>query len=277
MKPQLQLAGLEDTPLSEKVERAIAILREHEGKALELSPHGYWLAFSGGKDSCVIKDLARRSGVRHRCVYNQTTIDPPELVRFIKDKHKDVEWNRPKRNFFRALIDSNGPPTRLIRWCCEEFKESGGDGQVKILGVRSAESLKRKKNWSEITPWRSSLGGFAVCPIVAWSDDDVWDYIRGNHVPYCSLYDEGWKRLGCVGCPMAGKNRHQEFVRWPGFMKAWQSAFRKYFESRKGKPNRYGEPRYIERFDTWMDYWNWWMSERPSSAEEDDCLGLFDP
>lgn len=61
--------------------RAIALLRLHE------PPEGYYLAFSGGKDSCVIKELAKRAGVKFDAHYGNTTIDPPELVRFIKKFH----------------------------------------------------------------------------------------------------------------------------------------------------------------------------------------------
>jgi len=71
------------------VKRAIRLLQEHE------PPEGYYGAFSGGKDSCTIKALAKMAGVKVRWHYNHTTIDAPELVRFIKSEHSDVEWNEP--------------------------------------------------------------------------------------------------------------------------------------------------------------------------------------
>jgi phosphoadenosine phosphosulfate reductase len=264
------------TSLEEKTERAINLLHDHESAALELSQYGYFLAFSGGKDSIVIHELARLAGVAFKAYYSQTTIDPPEIVRFIRSHYPIVEWRRAKRNFFRSMIDVHGPPSRLIRWCCEEFKEGGGDGLYKILGVRRAESMNRKKNWLEINKWRCEKGGLTICPIAFWSDMDVWQFIHRHNLSYCSLYDEGWQRLGCIGCPMAGKNRHKEFLRWPGFKKAWQWAFREYFNARKGKPRRDGTRRYIDRFTTWQEYYNWWMSENPSSIEQDECLGLWD-
>lgn len=264
--------------LKDRVEEAIALLQEHEAKALELSPDGYFLGFSGGKDSVVIKALADMAGVKHRAVYNQTTIDPPELVRFIKQHYPHVEWRRPKRNFFRAVIDSHGLPSRLNRWCCEELKESGGDGLIKVLGVRAAESVRRKKQWNPITQWRSGLGGFVVAPIVYWSTDEVWKFIKENKLPYCSLYDEGWNRLGCVGCPMAGKGRLAQFKRWPGFEKAWRRATRGYFNRRKGKLNRLGEPYYIERFASGDEFFDWWLSDNPTPKDDEsqECLGLWD-
>jgi phosphoadenosine phosphosulfate reductase len=269
--------------LKERVERAIDLLRSHEAEAISRKPDdGYWLAFSGGKDSIVIKHLAQVAGVKLRAVYNQTTIDPPELVRFIKRHHSDVEWNRPRRNFFKALADSHGLPSRLNRWCCEELKERHGEGWVKVLGVRKAESLSRKQNWNEVSLWRvtgkASETVPTICPIVDWQNSDVWQYINENRLPYCSLYDEGWKRLGCVGCPMAGKNRRIAFARWPLFEKAWRTATRHYFERRKGKLNRSGEPYYCERFATSDEFFNWWMSDNPTPKElSEECLGLYDP
>lgn len=262
--------------LQEKVDRAIALLREHEHEALKLSPFGYHLGFSGGKDSCVILDLAKRSGVKFRPVYNQTTIDPPELVRFIKEYHPEVEWNRPRRNFFKALA-VNGLPTRLCRWCCEEFKESGGDGTIKLLGVRADESIQRKKRWGEVTAWRSNLGGFVVAPIVFWSDGDVWEFIRVNSLPYCSLYNEGFDRIGCVGCPMARGQRAGHFRRWPGFHRAWLVAATKYWERTHEKIHKDGTPYSCAKYITAQDFFDWWMSDNPSPKEtEQECLGLYD-
>lgn len=262
--------------LQEKTEKAIELLKLYEPSALRFDPiDGYYLAFSGGKDSIVIKELAKLAKIKHKCWCSKTTLEPPEMIKFIRQYHPDVEWIIPKRNFFRSFIDSNGPPTMKLRWCCREFKEQGGKDKIKILGVRASEGVRRKKNWTTISLWRGGNGNFAVNPILYWTDYDVWQFINTFNLPYCSLYDEGFERIGCIGCPMAGKKRARDFNRWPGFEKTWKYAFKKYFEQRKGKNKSNGEIRYIERFKTWQDYWNWWLSEKPSK-EEDDCLGLFD-
>lgn len=53
---------------------------------------------------------------------------------------------------------------------------------------------------------RCAIRGRVVSnPIIDWTHKDIWDYIRSNHMPYNPLYDMGYKRVGCVGCPMAGK------------------------------------------------------------------------
>ena len=90
-------------------------------------------------------------------------------------------------------------------------------------------------------------------PIIDWEDSDVWDFIRQYKIPYCSLYDEGFHRLGCIGCPLARQNgREREFAKWPKYKKAYLNAFEKMLveRNRKGKKTE------------WMtatDVFNWWM------------------
>src|SRR4030042_1502264 len=198
-------------------QRSVDLLRSYQPK-----DHPYYGGFSGGKDSCVIKELAKRAGVNVVWHYNVTTIDPPELTRFIKRHHADVVWERPEENFF-ACAENRGFPTRIVRWCCEEFKESRSPiGSTLIMGVRWAESARRRKAWREVT-MHIKTHQVAISPILYWSDEHVWQYIRDNSLPYCSLYDEGFKRLGCIGCPMArAKGRQREFVRWPHFERRWK-------------------------------------------------------
>jgi phosphoadenosine phosphosulfate reductase len=257
--------------LEEKIAASIALMRENEAAALQLSDDGYWLAFSGGKDSCVIKHLADAAGVKYKAHYGVTTIDPPEVVRFIRDVHPDVIWNKQPHGFF-WWMQKKGLPSRLARWCCEIFKEGCGHGQYVITGVRAAESSRRKTAWTDVTQFRNGAGKH-VCPILKWTDADVWDYIRGNNISYCSLYDEGWKRLGCVGCPMAGKNRIREFARWPKLESAWRRASAVYFDLHKGKVRADGKPYYIERFNQSDEFFEWWLSDHP--MPEDECPGLW--
>lgn len=254
--------------LEEKTETAIALLKQYEAEALQHSPDGYWLAFSGGKDSCVIKQLAIMAGVKFRAMYSQTTIDPPELIYFMREHHKDVEWVKAKESFF-SQASRRGLPTRLTRWCCEEYKETVGDNQVTILGVRTSESTARLKRWKPITFWRNTEKPM-ICPIVYWSDDEVWQFIHNHNLPYCKLYDEGWKRLGCIGCPMSG-NRKKEFARWNRFEYLWKKTAQKFFEKRRksSKP---------VTWKSWTEYWDWWMetTSKPQIDESQECLGLYD-
>lgn len=261
-------------PLAEKVASAIGLLQLYEAKALELSPEGYWLAYSGGKDSEVILDLARRAGVKHTANYSCTTLDPPELVRFIKREHPEVRWHRqPQALLTRVLV--RNPPTRMGRWCCAEYKERGGAGVAKIVGVRVAESARRTKLWRNVVPHRKS--GLMVCPIVYWTESDVWQYHRERNLPHCELYDQGFSRLGCIGCPLAGPaGQTREFARWPRYAAWWERSVKRFWElHHDGINSRTGQPLYASGFPTAQEFWDWWRSGGAFQGEPPACQGEF--
>jgi phosphoadenosine phosphosulfate reductase len=259
--------------LAEKIEISIKTMQCHEAIALSIDPeNGYYGCFSGGKDSIVVKEIARRAGVKIKWHYSVTTIDPPELVRFIRAVHPDVEWMRPKQNFFTRMA-VKGLPTRRMRWCCEEFKETGGAGLLKVTGIRAAESPRRAKAWSIMTPWKGGKGGWVQNPILHWSDENVWEFIRGEKLPYCSLYDEGFKRLGCVGCPMSS-NRRKELERWAGYGRNWKQAALKFWDLMISEKR---DTRTARSFSSGEEWFEWWLSNEPMPSEDaDDCqMGLF--
>jgi len=141
------------------------------------------------------------------------------------------------------------PPTRVVRYCCSVLKEQGGKGRMITTGVRWAESAKRRKNRGiyekqsadisrRITISNDNddtqrlfencrLQAKRVCnPIVDWTDGDVWDYIRSEHIPVNPLYERGFHRVGCIGCPLAGRaGRQFEFGRYPTYRRAYLHAF----------------------------------------------------
>ena len=249
-------------PLDKKIERSIALIREYEKKALELSPDGYYLAFSGGKDSIVIKQLAIEAGVRFAPWYNNTTIDPPDLIYFMRQHHADVKWSNPKIPMLQ-FVKTRGLPIRSQRWCCEVYKEHGGDGKFKVVGVRISESARRAKLWKEFVHRKE---GLFLAPISYWTDADVWEFIHKRNLPYCKLYNEGWKRIGCVGCPMAGKKgRIEQFQRYPRFEMAWKRSAEVYFNNIL----RHNE-KYNAKYKNANEWWNWWMEQEVDP--NDMCL-----
>jgi phosphoadenosine phosphosulfate reductase len=261
-------------PLAAKIESTLVLLREFEALALALSPDGYWLAFSGGKDSQCILELARMAGVTHRPAYNVTTIDAPELVRFIRREYPEVEFNRPGTHLLNYMQEHpKSPPTRTQRWCCAEYKERGGTGMAKIVGVRIAESPRRAKLWRTVVPNRN--GGVILCPIAYWTDADVWAFHAERHLPHCELYDEGFTRLGCIGCPLAGPaNQAREFARWPRYAAMWHRAVVATWERWHSVPRNDGKPRYHARFSDGESFWRWWISGERQGPEQ-SCQGEF--
>jgi phosphoadenosine phosphosulfate reductase len=246
-----------DTPTAEQ---AIELLRANEPE------QGYIGCFSGGKDSVVIKELADKAVVNVTWFYNKTCIDPPELVQFIKREHPDVIWNRPKHgNFFKRVVQKGIMPSRHIRWCCDEYKEKAyPKGSVLIMGIRAEESPRRVKDWDEVTEHRKTANT-VVNPIFWWSSDELWNYIHTNDIPYCSLYDEGFSRLGCVGCPMVGKaGKLREFKRWPQYEKKWKRACELVWWRRTDTVQRDGRFWFGSAlFDNWEQMWEWWLYDKP--------------
>lgn len=277
--------GRRMSELGEKVKASIERLKAF------CPPEGFYLAFSGGKDSVVCKALLDMAGCKYDATYRITSVDPPELVRFIKEKHPDVKREYPRYSDGSVITMWNliprklMPPTRIARYCCSYLKESGGDGRVTVTGVRWAESVNRKKKQGLVTimAGANKSGGIIlindndetrrmvescykrqktnVNPIIDWTDAEVWEFIHSLSIPYCGLYDDGFNRLGCIGCPMAQRRgREQQFLRWPKYKSAYLRSFRKMIENResKGKP-AWGCGGTGLLNATAMDVFRWWM------------------
>lgn len=90
--------------LQDKINIAIQTLRKYEKLALKYSPDGFHVAFSGGKDSQVIYELCRMAGVKFKAYFYKTSVDPPELLRFIRSNYPDVTWLTRKGQCFNLFL-----------------------------------------------------------------------------------------------------------------------------------------------------------------------------
>lgn len=160
MLGQLQLNP--DGKIRDKVQMSIELLKRWEPE------EGFFVAFSGGKDSQAAELLCRMAGVKYDVHYSVTSADPPELVEFIKKEYPHVQREvnhfddgkpehyypdgRPKPiSMWNLIPDHLMPPTRLVRYCCEYLKEMSGPYRYTVTGVRWAESVNRKNNQGFIT------------------------------------------------------------------------------------------------------------------------------
>lgn len=253
---------------SEKEKRAIEYL-----KAFEPESEPYYLCYSGGKDSDVIRILANLAGVKHDIVHNLTTVDAPETVNYIKSI-PGITINYPKKSMWQLIVEKKTPPTRLMRYCCEKLKEHGGKGRLKITGVRWAESSNRKES-SDIVKiigkpkttqqeaesigvdYRiTKQGGMIlnvdndksrrfvehcyrttstmVNPIVDWTDADVWEFLNHYGCKSNPLYYCGFGRIGCLICPLGSyKHRRTEASRYPKYRANYVRAFDRMLKARE--------------------------------------------
>lgn len=273
-----------DITLAEALERASARLRKKMLHSVELlqkaerialnydAEQGYYLAFSGGKDSQALYHMTQLAGVKFQAHMNLTSVDPPEVIRFVKKNYPKVELIKPGKSIFQHAIEKQILPTMRVRWCCKEYKETAGAGKVTLIGIRKAESTRRaKRNEVEINNRKFSgdldgleeyrqeqkakrarrkskeqgvnitnadeeqtLGcihgkeSLLVSPIIYWTEQDVWEFLNEVvKVPHCSLYDEGWHRIGCIGCPMSShKQKMLENERYPHIKRGWIKAIK---------------------------------------------------
>ncbi|MCD8349592.1 MAG: phosphoadenosine phosphosulfate reductase family protein [Planctomycetaceae bacterium] len=242
---------------------AIGRLRGYEELA---GPDGYWLAYSGGKDSVVILELAKMAGVKYEAHHSLTTIDPPELVKFVRDT-PGVIIDRPEMSFFQWMLKKEIVPLRHQRWCCDKLKEGGGKGRLVITGVRWAESVRRSKRKMFDVCYKGRGSRF-LHPIIDWTDAQVWDFIKSRNLPYCSLYDEGWRRIGCLFCPMATvaeRRRHCE--RYPRYEALFRRYFRRLYDLRIQK-----EKSNTKRWADGDEMFEWWINDWKPLADDG---GLF--
>lgn len=249
----------------DKVKVACARLKLHE------PPEGYYVAFSGGKDSCVVLDLCKRAGVKYDAHYSVTTVDPPELVYFIKKYYPDAWANRvkPSLSMWELIPQKRMPPTRLARYCCKYFKEGGGAGRFVVTGVRHQESAKRAKR-KLVETCRQHSGKQFIHPIIDWSEDEVWEYIKTYKIPYCKLYDEGEKRIGCIMCPYGGKmHMLEDAKRWPKYANLYKLAFQRMIDKRK-------EDGLTCDWSTGDDVMRWWIGvqKKNDDMQEISLFGL---
>jgi len=236
--------------------------------------NGYYLAYSGGKDSDTILALAEMAGVKFDAHYNLTTVDPPEPVYHIR-KHKKVQISRPELNMFQLIVKKRMLPTRLYRFCCEYLKERGGKGRLVLTGIRSQESYKRAKRGMIETCYTDSSKTY-LHPIIDWSTADVWEFIRTNKIEYCKLYDEGFKRLGCVMCPYS--NMKKEAERFPKIAKLYKKAIIKAVEL-KCIETQNKTSKAITKFKSGEDMYNWWLSGKSFKSwdsKDRDTLWFFE-
>ena len=279
--------------------------------ASEMSIHHYGkplvCTYSGGKDSDVILELFKRSGVPFEVHNSHTTADAPQTVRHIRDVFKQLEldgikcgiempvYDRKSTSMWKLIPQKLMPPTRKARYCCSVLKETGCANRYIATGVRWDESTarsergefekightkKEKEKFSTVMLMNDNVSyrrmtelcmkqkKMVVNPIIDWTHSDIWEFIHSEHIETCELYQCGYNRVGCIGCPMAGKKRWKEFSDFPKYKQIYIHAFERMLEERdkRGKENRWksGEEVFF-----------WWMEDDniPGQMSIEDFIG----
>lgn len=209
--------------LEDKIKYSIELIKRYE------QTDKYFLAFSGGKDSICIYQLTKMAKVEFQAYYSRTTVDPPDIRKFIKKYFPDVIFLKPELSMFKLIAyKKKFLPTRKNRYCCELLKEYAGNGKFVMTGIRKDESHQRsKRDIYEKDNRKKYKGTQYLHPIFEWSEKDVWEFIKQKKLPFPDLYLGCFSRIGCIGCPMAYyKNRLKEFELYPKFKKMYIRAIK---------------------------------------------------
>lgn len=283
----------------DKLQTAISRMR----MASEVSQAHYGrpilLTYSGGKDSDACIEVARIAGIPFEVVNSHTTADAPETVRHIRQKFRELElegvkcwieypmYKGKRTSMWDLIVQAKFPPTRLRRYCCKVLKETSGNGRAIVTGVRWAESTRRKNSRGVMETKEKRLSDKLVIlddnddsrrfieqcqlkastvfnPIIDWTDEEVWALLTERKVCTNPLYSCGYKRVGCIGCPMADKKRYREFADYPAYKRLYIRAFDRMLEARRraGKETRrMGENGY--------EVFRWWMEDNPDQMQFD--------
>lgn len=254
MRGDIRQCGLPGYELGDYIREAMDFLREHE------PPEGYFVGFSGGKDSITLLELCKMAGVKHEACYSCTRIDPPEVVRFIRQHHPDVTWLYPQDSFWHMVVKKT-PPLRMQRWCCDYLKKAPADAHPlrhRLMGIRAEESVRRASRPRIDTYRRRTI----YKPIFYWPEWAIWEFIEQHALPYPSLYDEGFHRIGCVVCPfILGKSsgqvrqRQQSMQKWPGIWRAFEHSVKRWFNAKRAEGLKAQK-----QHDTAEEYWQAYLN-----------------
>lgn len=265
--------------------------------ASEMSLHHYGrplvCTYSGGKDSDVMLEIFKRSGIPFEVHNSHTTADAPQTVRHIRKVFSELElqgisceiekptYKGQPTSIWKLIPQKLIPPTRMVRYCCSVLKETGCKNRYIATGVRWDESTKRstraefekightkddkenftslmlmndndiRRRMSELCMQKKKM---VVNPIIDWKDRDVWEFVESEKIETCELYKCGYDRVGCIGCPMAGKKRYKEFADFPKYKQLYINAFDRMLKERerRGKECKWksGEEVFL-----------WWMED----------------
>lgn len=267
MKEQIRQYSLPGFELGDYIQESIDFLRQNE------PPEGYFVGFSGGKDSITTLELCRMAGVKHAAYYSCTRIDPPELIRFIKANYPQIRWLFPKESFWE-LIQKKMPPLRTKRWCCDYLKKSPSRNislSMRVMGIRAEESVMRAKR-PRIDKYNAKQ--WLIKPIFRWPEWAVWDFIDAYKLSYPSLYDEGFSRIGCEVCPFIFgtspaqiANRERSMRRWPGLWKVFEHAVKRWVQKTIDTGLRPGQ-----KIRTADEFWKVYINGGCLKVEQDKGL-----
>lgn len=267
-------------------QKAIERLRTASKMSLAYYNQPLIITYSGGKDSDVLLELTKRSGIPFQASHSHTTADAPQTIYHIRKVLYNLELQGIKCNIFYPMykgkrtsmwdliVQKGMPPTRIVRYCCDVLKEQTEKNRMIATGVRWEESNNRKKNRGLLEDMhrnkdkriilthdnddkrlvieRCELKVKTICnPIVDWTTKDIWNFKHSEGIEFNPLYNMGFDRVGCIGCPMSDKKRYFQFNMFPKYRDMYIRAFDRMLLQKSN----------CTTWKTGKDVFGWWMNE----------------
>lgn len=221
--------------MKDKINNAIRILQLAEKQSAQYN-EPVEIAYSGGKDSDVLLQLAKEAQIDFTAIYKNTTIDPPGTLQHVKENN--VKIVQPSITFFN-LVKKKGFPSFRFRFCCEKLKE------YKILntacwGVRAEESPARRNRYGHgfefCRMYKKNSVVHVFTPISDWTLDDIKKFIKSRNISLAPVYYEEGRinykcRLGCMCCPLSNDRGLKYFKKYPTMLKAYLRAGKFFFDN----------------------------------------------
>ena len=155
------------------------------------------------KDANIFTLDTGRLPIETYSVMDNTNLKYNIKVNVFFPKSEDVEelYKKQGINGFYESIDNR-------KSCCnvrkiEPLKRALKPLKIWITGLRAAQSVTRVE--MPLVEWDDNFQVIKVNPLISWSEDDVWDFIKENKVPYNKLHDKGYPSIGCAPCTRAVK------------------------------------------------------------------------
>ncbi len=124
---------------------------------------------------------------------------------------RSIQMVFPDRERVKRMTNLHGPnlfyeSLEKRKLCCEVRKVEPLRRELKkyrawMTGLRRAQAVTRKD--LPIVEWDEAFGLIKINPLAAWSEQDVWNYVKEKKIPYNKLHDQGYPSIGCAPCTRA--------------------------------------------------------------------------